>query len=671
MRSYFRRAIVAGSCFALWAGCSAKQQTEYVPGLSTQVSVPRDLKSIVIQISVGGSVQFCQAYAVYQGTVQLPRSLGTYAQNTPNAAGPIQYTIIGLSENFTPESANPIFTTCTGLTVGTNNARLLRRSRQPYIVDEIRFLPMPLKFACVDKSCGDEETCKAGTCVSADVGLDDAKAKFPPYTSDLSDGTGGTCFHVSSFKAPDGTTDVPGCMTAALPAIPVDTDSCVYAVPSTASAPAPINDQKSPFSGPSSGDGVNVQVTFDGLVKEILDSDPEEGFSIPDPVNFPQRFKLAAGLCDMVKGTNGALHQITNIRTSGTCQAKRLAQPLCAADQLAAMGVDPSGKSPDPTAATPHVAKLGASKAALMLVVDDTTVHHFFFEKLAPTVTFDPNNPNQDDAIGKAVHGIVQHPAFATVDVGLVYAPGRSAQACTGTALVPGDIALGSKTAAQVVDDLAGHATTPGPLVTGDVRLAAGLRRAYSELSSQPADKYFKSAALVISNEYANNATCTGVNAATIAGQAKAGAPTIPTFAIQIVKAPDLTSPGAATDISALSVAGAPTGEANDYGYQVAGAVTKFGQVLADLATCTYDVAADALPTGATDVLTYDDLQTGDTVTLKSTDFTVDTMKNRVIMSDAACTAYRKVFAASTLLNFQLYGAPAAANVPVFARTFK
>ncbi len=121
MRSLTRllvsRAIVAGSCLALWAGCSAKQQSEYVTGISTQVTVPRDLKSVLVEVSIGGVQQFCRAYRVYDGKVQLPRSLGTFAQNTPSA-DPITYTIIGISEAFTDSSTNPLFDgTCTNLAI--------------------------------------------------------------------------------------------------------------------------------------------------------------------------------------------------------------------------------------------------------------------------------------------------------------------------------------------------------------------------------------------------------------------------------------------------------------------------------------------------------------------------------------------------------------------------
>ena len=51
MRSFVRFTIVA-SCIAtavIASGCEAKQATEYVTGISTQVTVPRDLKAVRVE----------------------------------------------------------------------------------------------------------------------------------------------------------------------------------------------------------------------------------------------------------------------------------------------------------------------------------------------------------------------------------------------------------------------------------------------------------------------------------------------------------------------------------------------------------------------------------------------------------------------------------------------
>ncbi|MDF2693532.1 MAG: hypothetical protein K0S65_1915, partial [Labilithrix sp.] len=239
MPSFVRRTIILGTCLGagmVWSGCEAKQATEYVTGISTQVSVPRDLKAVRVEVSVNGVPQFCQGYRVYDGKVQLPRSLGTFA-NSDRAitSGPITYTIAGVTS---ADTEAEFFATCRSAKVSEDSVRILRRSRQPYIKDEILFLPMPLKYSCYDKQCGDEETCKGGKCVSATLTEEQARLAFPRYSPDLVDGTGGSCFSSQL------------CMGAAAPAIVVDPDTCTYAVANTPSSPPPADPSVNPVRPP-------------------------------------------------------------------------------------------------------------------------------------------------------------------------------------------------------------------------------------------------------------------------------------------------------------------------------------------------------------------------------------------------------------------------------------
>ena len=246
-----------------WSGCEAKQQTEYVTGISTQVKVPRDLKSVRLSVSVGGLRTFCRGYRVYDGRVQLPRSLGTYASNDPKQSGPITYSIIGYT-NELEEGSETDDLRCNDAVGAEGGARILRRSRQPYVENEILFLPMPLKYACFDTACtGEGQTCKGGICVDATIDPN----ILPAYTPELVDGTGGDCFSSSL------------CMGGALPAIPVNPDDCTYAVPNTPSAPpVAFEGAPNPFAlpgAPAPGEGLNVEVVYDGgYVSEILDKDP-------------------------------------------------------------------------------------------------------------------------------------------------------------------------------------------------------------------------------------------------------------------------------------------------------------------------------------------------------------------------------------------------------------
>jgi len=303
MRSSTRKALTLGAlaaCTLAWSGCEAKKQTQYVAGVSTQVQVPRDLKSIRIDVSVGGVVQFCRGYRVYDGKVQLPRSLGQFPSQGKPGADPLTVTVSGFTEDFSETTANPVFDNCTSVApkVGDSGVRILRRSRQPYVLDEVLFLPMALKYSCFDQANCDAEdkTCKGGRCVDAKID----ETKLPKFTEELIDGNGGGCFPSTQ------------CFAASAPAVVVNQDDCTYALPNSPPSSPNVVEGAPPNPFPKSGDGLNVEVTFDGgLNREVLDKDEQEGFTIPDPVGKPQ----------LPEGPPTA-HRITAIRVSGTCQAK-------------------------------------------------------------------------------------------------------------------------------------------------------------------------------------------------------------------------------------------------------------------------------------------------------------------------------------------------------------
>jgi hypothetical protein len=599
MRSFVRRAITLGSCFVaavVGAGCEGKQATEYVTGISTQVSVPRDLKAVRVEVSVGGVPQFCRGYRVYDGKVQLPRSLGTFP-NTDAAitGGPVTYTIAGLT---TDDTENPFFAACAQARVTSDNVRILRRSRQPYIENEILFLPMPLKYSCYDKQCdGEDVTCKGGKCVSATHTREEAIKAFPRYTPDLVDGTGGTCFHK----------DI--CMKAAAPAIIVDANNCTYAVPNTPSAPAPVNGAPNPFSGPSSGDGVNVEVIYDGgLVSEVLDADPEEGFVLPDAAN-PQRFRLADGLCEMVKGVDAegkaTTHRITAVRTSGTCRAKLLAQPLCATDQLAAMGVDPGGQTPDPPPAPVCAsAELKPPRAALMVVVDNTAGHAAFF--------------NGDEI--KALEFPLKDPAFGQTDIGLIYTPGNTL--CTPDApfTAPSIKFESALTVRQkIVDSFSAFSANPASLdQTNKVSFEGALASSYKLLNDLPIDTYFRRAVVVLGNRDFDADDCGGIAGTPVDLAFKARtAPADPakpinTYVIQLTKKPGTTLEDPLEQgVTDLAFAGSEAPPNPDARGTKANAKASFQQVINTLATCVYDVDAGPAEPGQQDFVSFSDPLTG------------------------------------------------------------
>lgn len=686
MRSFFSRSVILGTCLvsaAAWSGCEAKQATEYVTGISTQVTVPRDLKAVRVEVTVGGVAQFCQGYRVYDGKVQLPRSLGTFA-NSDRAitSGPITYTIAGVTD---PDTDNNFFANCAQAKVTENNVRILRRSRQPYIRDEILFLPMPLKFACYDKACGDEETCKGGKCVSATLTEEQARAAFPRYSPDLVDGTGGGCFPAQL------------CMGSELPAVVVDTDACEFAVAASSSAPPPIDPLVDPFrpactapSGCASGvcnaglcdalppntpwAGVNVEVVYDGgLNREILDIDPEEGFFIPDPTK-PQRFKLAPGLCEMVKGKdaggNPTAHRITAIRASGTCQSKRLVQPLCAADQLARMGVDPNGIAVNPNPPNDcHSVELKPPHAALMVVVDNTSANSAFY--------------NAGEL--KAIEFPLSDPAFEKTDLGLMYAPGALACAPDGAPT----LALESTTSVRgkLIDNFLAFAQNPASLATGDVSFEGALSRSYKLLGGLSNEEYFRRAVVVIGNHDFNAEQCSGIAGKpadlALAARTAPSDPTKPinTYVIQLTKkqGTDLADP-IEPGVLELATAGSENPPNPDARGTKKNAKDAFQKVINTLATCVYDVPNDASAPGLEAVVSFSDPLLGTTTKIQPNAAcsgdgvsgegwgygTVSpTGKKRIYLCETSCNTYRNVLA--TASDFALLYQQPPFAVPIFA----
>jgi hypothetical protein len=655
----------------VWSGCDAKKQTEYVAGVSTQVQVPRDLKAIRVDVSVGGVVQFCRGYRVYDGKVQLPRSLGEFPSQGKPGPDPITVTVSGFTEDFSETTGNSVFDNCTSVApkVGdtTQGTRILRRSRQPYVTDSVLFLPMPLKYSCFDfKECEDEsKTCKAGRCVDARTD----ESKLPKYTDDLVDGSGGTCFMAST------------CFAAAAPAVVVDADTCTYAVPNSPPSSPPQLEGIPPNPFPRSGDGVNVEITYDGgLTREVLDKDDAEGFLIPDPVGKPQQFRLTAGLCDMVKGRSsggpGARpldeetpHRITAVRVSGTCQAKSPFRPLCAADQLLSMGLDPNGVSANGSAPSGcQASEMRPPKAVLLVVADDTHNSDLFYTQAAQS------------ALGLSL----ADPAFQKTELGLGFFPGPGTCATPGsfTDAVPPKLARLAK--GDVVAQFQNLGANSGALLKTlgtPVNLDGALRDAYATLGSSTYDSYYRRAVFVLGNRDFDKATCGQTPAQRAAAAAVLPVHPVQTYVLMLAR--DIGNPN--PDVSfvppgsnELAVAGG-TGHVYDARSNKGPAQDAFQQVVNDLATCTYDTSAGQTRPGDQSTLSYTNPidPTAKTVAIKfnaacnteavaGEGFGPDpTNPNRAYLCKKTCDDYRDVLRTASLYAAQNGQSPIA--VPVFA----
>src|SRR5215472_17924269 len=64
--------------------CSSSKPTELVPGVMTQLQLPRDLQAIRIDLRANGALVFCRSYQEVNGVVTLPSTLGVVSQSSPN-----------------------------------------------------------------------------------------------------------------------------------------------------------------------------------------------------------------------------------------------------------------------------------------------------------------------------------------------------------------------------------------------------------------------------------------------------------------------------------------------------------------------------------------------------------------------------------------------------------
>lgn len=656
--------VTLASVIALaWSGCTAKKQTEYVPGISTQVQVPRDMKTVRVDLYKGGVQVFCQAYPVFNGRVQLPNSLGSYRAQDNDDGVPLTVSVAGYTDDFQSNSANPAFITCpnTQLKVGENSARILRSSRQPYQTDKVLFLPMPLKYACLDVDCDKNGesglTCKGGSCKPPDVD----PAKLITYRPELVDGTGGNCFHVSD------------CMAAAFEAATVDDAKCIYAVQGTPSAP-PL--QAGAPKIPSSGDGVNVQLIFDGGVgTDLLDLDPDEGFTIPDPSK-PQQFQLAPGLCALVHGYDAqnnppaSPHRITAIRASGLCRAKTINEPICYGDQLNAMTVNADGTSSSGLKGTCDRIPLDPAKSVIMVLADDTQNHNLFYAAAAQGIGTDK------------ISFTLGNPAFTKTQVGLSFFPGPGTCAADHPrAQEPG---FARDVYSQIHDKIVAHASELKPANT-PVDLDGALRDAYNLLGLPGFADYNRRAVIVIGNRGLNDKTCTGGTASELAQAAESGPNPIETYALLLVN--NVTDPagnpaGVTPDPNEggpLSIAGG-TGTGDAHGpYNIPAdsnqAENAIKRLLNDLTTCVLEGAG----VEATAKLSYTAPDTGHSHSIDAAAAGTCTKvgdpgngwgfdsKGRIILCGQACSDYQTALFNVTFLAASTNPPQEPIPVPVFA----
>jgi hypothetical protein len=562
-----RRAVTLGiiSLAGLaWSGCEGKKQTEFVAGISTQVRVPKDLKTIRVDVLVGGTQVKCDSYRVYDGKVQLPKTLGTLPISADNRGLPVTITVAGYSEERLESTAVDQFADCvnTRIELGTNAAkgRILRSTRQTYSPDKIIFLPMPLSFACFDKiDCKSEETCKAGRCAPMDAD----PAKLTEFSEAMVNGAATTCFSVERCITPTGQTP-----------FVLDPAKCLYAHPGSAGAPS----LPAPAPAiPKDGDGLNVRAFFDGgEVAEVLDFDADEGYFVPDPAK-PQQFQLAPGLCDLVKGVddkgNPTAHRISGLLSAGLCQSKSQRQPICEKEANKLMAGNEAG-TVTPREGVCQTFEIKATPNALLVLLDGSVRLSDFYS---------------DTTVSRALGLSLADPAFEATQLGLKIIP--QGVDCTNrvfpTLDVPLQPALKAQTAiALKIADFVSKKSVLEPIAT-PLKLDAALDAAYSKLNEATFASFSRKGVLILGNRDFAATKCTaGTKLVDVVKRGK-----LNTYALLLG---DSAAPADPELVEAASSAGTNLKLYDSRKDQVKGS-DAFSQVTRDLTSCLYDAPKGAI----------------------------------------------------------------------------
>jgi hypothetical protein len=467
--------VLAAVCAS--AACTESKSTQLVAGFKTQVQVPRDLKSVVIKVTSGSNIGFCQAYPVTRGKAELPQSLGTLDIQLDQEL-PVEILVVGLTTGIANTGRLCPNTLQVGKTVAATDlgtdadgapegqVRVFRRSVQQYVPGRAIYIPMPIWYACFDRDCENsgiaQNTCKAGICMTGQAALNATYTDFvrsqslkladTNETSPLLKGEGNTCFR---SRTADGK---PGCFDVTVPPKVIDAAKCIFEVSEIPNLPFR---------------GVNVEAIFEsGFVKEVLDLDADEGFFLPDPAN-PRRFQLAEGLCDAYNNRKqrglDLLHPITAINASGACPSKTVVQPLCYDEEYARVYGAKDGTPPPTTGSGPGT-RVAPSPTGLVILFDRTQENQSALKT--------------GGIADQLVRFALQDASLNTVSMGMMMLPGLvdACQPGFTPAIAPGE--AGRKAVGDQLNTFIGDVVRVPK--SNDIGLASALKDAYTALGANP-----------------------------------------------------------------------------------------------------------------------------------------------------------------------------------------
>lgn len=540
------RLSLAAGCFSALSACSAQEQTELVAGMTTQMQVPKELNSVGIAVQSGGRLIFCDSYPVADGEVTLPSTLGL--QPDGDKSTPITLSVLGFKTpqpNFSGDCLVKL------PDVGESDVSVIRRRRTPYIADRVLYLPMPLKHACTEQSCGEGQTCIGGECKTQDID----PATLPEFRESLIYGNTNTCFSVSS------------CMPeyASIPASLVDGSHCRFRLITPGDTPLPIVA------------GLNVRIMHENFTPEILDQDPDEGFVIDDPSN-PTEFRLATSLCESRYKTG----KILGVWGSTMCPSKATYQPLCDEDARTIMSGEYSPFGPSTCV---KGQRLRPTESALYVLMDRSkSMADFFGEK----------------GLQEVLDLSLQDPVFERTYVGFKFMPATPAD-CTATETspnafaslaAPGDVpftlALDARSAvASKIGDTANLLSTDPELYLDAVMGPGGAYAALENLQPTAPSTAFNRRALLILGNRDLWSHCGGQSPQELA--AAALAKDIHTYVVAL-RAPagaDQAGRDPVADASAIAAAGGT--ELFDATSNPDVGALALATIVTDLGSCVYD----------------------------------------------------------------------------------
>jgi len=546
-------------------GCAATQVTELVPGVVSQIQVPRNLREVRVDLQADGEQGTCYWANVdpTTGGVTLPRTLGVIPGGS--TSNPVTVTITGYAVADSDPSPPQVLVDCDASpfdTDGTNTGKydpavkILRRSRQTYIDTRTLFLPMPLRYSCWEgPGCTNTQTCVAGACVDSNI----ESSTLADFQPSMIEGTDNTCFSPTT------------CFADKAPAEIVDATTCLYQYPvEITSAP---------------DRGLNVRVYYDGAEAEVLDLDPVEGFTVPDPTK-PRQFLLAPGLCAMVNGTNPmSPRQIVGVDVATACPSKHGLQAVCADQQPGSnpQTLPDGGTSTDGSC---NVANdLQPAPSALYILLDDSKDMGPIFGQMGLT---------------QVLSFSLDDPAFHTTSVGFSLLPHdmNDCTATTGSLATPINVPFSLAQVAQgsiaTVIGKTSNVLTTDPTLYIDAALSpTGAYKGLLDFAAQGGLTYNRLAVLLIENRTipSSPTDCGGTHLAPDVESANAFTMNgIYTYVVTLGN-DATTSVMDDTEARAIATNGGPPGNSQYFDARTNAAIggAAFNSIVSDLGSCLYE----------------------------------------------------------------------------------